>query len=136
MKAIVFLLFFSIVFNAQSQVKEGLSEYEKKMIYKATLDFDKYVKQKKTATRYQIGGFVLSGAGIASLVLTSGSIYVFNPYELPITFVSMGGLAAIIGLVMDKTANKHIGNASLNLKLISDPELLNDNKYVLPDNIE
>lgn len=129
MKTIFFLLFFSIIYNTQSQVRQGLSDYEKKMIHRATLDFDKYVKQKNTATGLQIGGFVLAGAGYATLIYTSN-------VELPITFFAMGGLAAIVGLIMDKSAYRHVRNASLNLKLISDPELVNDGKYILPDSIE
>ncbi|MDR9398693.1 MAG: hypothetical protein RI562_06490 [Salibacter sp.] len=116
--AVSCLLFTSI----QAQVKSGLTDREKELISNACEHFDMYVNRKGTATGFAIGGFVVTGVGAALATSSPTAAY---------TTMGIGGTLMLIGWFVDRSAAKHIGNASTELRMITGPINLN-----LPDSIE
>ncbi len=109
-----FALVFLFIYNTfQAQVKPGLTSREKQIISNACLNMDAYVKNKNTATGLTIGGFVLTGGGILLINTDAAASY---------GLLGIGGSLFLISYIVDRSASKHIGKASNNLRRLTDFE--------------
>lgn len=109
---LVLVLLFT--FNTyQAQVKPGLTTLEKQIISNACLNMDSYVKNKNTATGLTISGFVLTGGGVLLLNKDATASY---------GLLGIGGSLFLISYIVDRSASKHIGKASNNLRRLTDFE--------------